>query len=49
VSLVSNYRAQFNKIIQASSYKGLVDKLRAKKEEGLEADAAASGKRASQN
>jgi phospholipid transport system substrate-binding protein len=47
VSLVSNYRAQFNKIIQTSSYKGLVDKLRAKKEEGVEADAAA-GKRASQ-
>ena len=39
VSLVANYRAQFNKIIQTSSFKGLVDKLKAKKEEGLEADA----------
>jgi phospholipid transport system substrate-binding protein len=40
VSLVANYRAQFNKIIQTSSFRGLVDKLKAKKEEGLEADAA---------
>jgi phospholipid transport system substrate-binding protein len=47
VSLVANYRAQFNKIIQTSSYKGLVDKLKAKKEEGLEADADLQ-KRASQ-
>jgi phospholipid transport system substrate-binding protein len=30
VSLVSNYRTQFNKIIQTSSYKDLVEKLRAK-------------------
>jgi phospholipid transport system substrate-binding protein len=28
VSLVANYRAQFNKIIQTSSYQALVDKLR---------------------
>jgi phospholipid transport system substrate-binding protein len=47
VSLVSNYRAQFNKIIQTASFRGLVDKLKAKKEEGLEADAA-QHKRASQ-
>jgi phospholipid transport system substrate-binding protein len=47
VSLVANYRAQFNKIIQTSSFKGLVDKLKAKKEEGLEADADLQ-KRASQ-
>ena len=47
VSLVANYRAQFGRIIQASSFRGLVDKLRAKKEEGLEADAALN-KRASQ-
>jgi phospholipid transport system substrate-binding protein len=47
VSLVANYRAQFNKIIQASSFKGLVDKLAAKKEEALAADAA-QVKRASQ-
>ncbi|HEU4371088.1 MAG TPA: ABC transporter substrate-binding protein [Methylomirabilota bacterium] len=38
VSLVANYRAQFNKIIQTSSFKGLVDKLKAKEAEGLEAD-----------
>jgi phospholipid transport system substrate-binding protein len=31
VSLVANYRAQFNKIIQTSSYQALVDKLRAKR------------------
>jgi hypothetical protein len=30
VSLVANYRAPFNKIIQTSSYQALVDKLRAK-------------------
>ena len=47
VSLVANYRAQFGRIIQASSFKSLVDKLKAKKEEGLEADAALL-KRASQ-
>ena len=32
VSLVANYRAQFNKIIQASSAEGLVQRLRAKQE-----------------
>ena len=47
VSLVANYRAQFNKIIQTSSFKDLVDKLRAKEAEGLEADAL-QVKRASQ-
>ena len=31
VSLVANYRAQFNKIIQTSSYQTLVDKLRSKR------------------
>jgi phospholipid transport system substrate-binding protein len=30
VSLVANYRAQFNKVIQTSSYQALVEKLRAK-------------------
>ncbi|HYE90993.1 MAG TPA: ABC transporter substrate-binding protein [Terriglobales bacterium] len=30
MSLVSNYRAQFNKIIRASSYEGLVSRLEAK-------------------
>ena len=47
VSLVANYRAQFTRIIQTASFQGLVDKLKAKKEEGLEADAALL-KRASQ-
>ena len=32
VSLVSSYRAQFNKIIQTSSTQGLVERLRAKQE-----------------
>ena len=31
VSLVANYRAQFNKVIQTSSYQVLVDKLRSKR------------------
>jgi phospholipid transport system substrate-binding protein len=33
VSLVSNYRTQFNKIIQTASYDELVHKLRTKQEE----------------
>jgi phospholipid transport system substrate-binding protein len=33
VSLVSNYRTQFNKIIQTSSYSELVKKMRAKQDE----------------
>jgi phospholipid transport system substrate-binding protein len=33
VSLVANYRAQFNKIIQRSSFKGLLAQLVAKKQE----------------
>jgi phospholipid transport system substrate-binding protein len=45
VSLVSNYRAQFDRIIRASSYKALAEKLKAKKDEDHEADA--SMKRAS--
>jgi phospholipid transport system substrate-binding protein len=40
VSLVANYRAQFNRIIQTSSFKGLVDKLSAKKDEAVGADTA---------
>ena len=32
VSLVANYRAQFNRIIQASSAQGLVQRLRARRE-----------------
>ena len=38
VSMVANYRAQFNKIIQASGYRALVSKLTEKQEQGLEAD-----------
>jgi phospholipid transport system substrate-binding protein len=47
VSLVANYRAQFNKIIQRSSFKGLLAQLAAKREEALAADAT-QPKRASQ-
>jgi phospholipid transport system substrate-binding protein len=36
VSLVANYRTQFNKIIQTSSYQELVRKLKTKQEEFLE-------------
>jgi len=35
VSLVSNYRTQFNKIIQTSSYQELVKKLKSKQDEFL--------------
>ena len=38
VSLIANYRAQFNKIIQTSGYKALVQKLTVKEQEGIEAD-----------
>ena len=38
VSLVSNYRTQFNKIIQTTSYNELVSKLRNKQDELLAAD-----------
>jgi phospholipid transport system substrate-binding protein len=47
VSLVANYRTQFNRIIQQSSFKELLVKLAAKKDEGVAADGG-SGKRASQ-
>jgi phospholipid transport system substrate-binding protein len=48
VSMVANYRAQFNKIIQTSGYKALVSKLTAKQEEGLEADRELAIRKASQ-
>lgn len=48
VSMVANYRAQFNKIIQTSGYKSLVSKLTAKQEEGLEADRELTIRKASQ-
>jgi phospholipid transport system substrate-binding protein len=36
VSLIANYRTQFNKIIQTSSYQDLVKKMKGKQEELLE-------------
>jgi phospholipid transport system substrate-binding protein len=36
ISLVSNYRTQFNKIIQTNGYNSLVDRMKAKQTEGLE-------------
>jgi phospholipid transport system substrate-binding protein len=47
VSLVANYRAQFNRIIQQSSFKELLAKLAARKDEGVAADGG-SGKSTSQ-
>ena len=45
ISLVSNYRSQFNSIIQKSSYEGLVQKMRIKQGTELtEENAAARGK-----
>ena len=38
VSLVANYRTQFNRIIQQSSFKGLLTKLAAKKDEAVVPD-----------
>lgn len=40
VSLISNYRTQFNKIIQTSSYQELVKKMKTKQEEFLSEDKA---------
>jgi phospholipid transport system substrate-binding protein len=37
ISLVSNYRTQFNKIIQTSGYGTLVDRMKAKQTESFEA------------
>lgn len=48
VSLVANYRAQFNKIIQTSGYTSLIKKLAAKEQEGLQADREMPVKKASQ-
>jgi phospholipid transport system substrate-binding protein len=48
VSLVANYRAQFNKIIQTSGYASLVKKLVAKEQEGMQADRELPVKKASQ-
>ena len=48
VSLVANYRVQFNKIIQTSGYGALVKKLVAKEQEGMQADRELPVKKASQ-
>lgn len=45
---IANYRAQFNKIIQASGYQALVSKLTEKQEQGPGADREPSIKKASQ-
>ena len=39
ISLVSNYRTQFNKIIQSSGYNTLVDRMKAKQTESIEESA----------
>ncbi len=39
ISLVSNYRTQFNKIIQTNGYNGLVEKMRTKQTEFAEEEA----------
>jgi phospholipid transport system substrate-binding protein len=44
VSLVSNYRTQFNKIIQTASFNDLIQKLKAKQDE-LSADDQSRGKK----
>jgi phospholipid transport system substrate-binding protein len=43
VSLVSNYRTQFNRIIQQSGYNDLIQRLKTKQEE-LQFDEGAAGK-----
>ncbi|HLC21318.1 MAG TPA: ABC transporter substrate-binding protein, partial [Candidatus Methylomirabilis sp.] len=43
ISLVANYRAQFNKIIRTSSYEALVTTLRSRQAEFLAPAAAAPG------
>jgi len=43
VSLISNYRTQFNKIVQTSSYGELVKKMKTKQEEFLEEEAKGKG------
>jgi ABC-type transporter MlaC component len=48
VSMVANYRAQFNKIIQSSGYPSLVSKLTEKQEQGLESAREPTIRKASQ-
>ncbi|HMB33009.1 MAG TPA: ABC transporter substrate-binding protein, partial [Methylomirabilota bacterium] len=45
ISLVSNYRTQFNKIIQTNGYNALVERMKTKQNEFLEES---SGKRKAQ-
>jgi len=47
VSLIANYRTQFNKIIQTSSYQELVKKMKTKQEEFLEQEKQQQPKRTS--
>jgi len=47
VSLIANYRTQFNKIIQTSSYQELVKKMKTKQEEFLEQEKQQQTKRTS--
>jgi len=47
VSLVANYRTQFNKIIQTSSYQELVKKMKTKQEEFLDQEKQQQTKRTS--
>jgi phospholipid transport system substrate-binding protein len=44
VSLIANYRTQFNKIIQTSSYQELVKKMKAKQSEFQQDPRRASGR-----
>ena len=46
ISLVSNYRTQFNKIIQTNGYNSLVERMKVKQNEFLDAS---GGKRKAQN
>jgi phospholipid transport system substrate-binding protein len=38
VSLINNYRTQFNKIIQTSSYQSLVDRMKTRQNELIDSD-----------
>jgi phospholipid transport system substrate-binding protein len=43
ISLVSNYRTQFNRIIQTGGYNSLVEKMRSKHTQFTEEDARKTG------
>jgi phospholipid transport system substrate-binding protein len=46
ISLVANYRAQFNKVIRTSSYEGLVEKFKSHQAEFPSASGPSGGKAA---